>query len=327
MSHCSKLTALRRVSQAADLVKLKVSGGAGGHGLPQYGGIGGKGGDVYVQGDSRLMTLRQVVKSGTEFKASVGSCSKRTRLVGDPGDDVIVKCPIGVTVIDDTGTRLGDINSPNDKVLVALGGRGGSKENDMHGVKGQRRVINLDFKVIADVGFVGFPNAGKSTLLKAISRAKPKIASYPFTTIRPNLGQIQYPDYRSISVADLPGLIEGAHKNLGLGHNFLKHTTHSRLLAFIVDVHGCLDAISILMNEIRLFDELILQKPTMAVLTKMDLRHSDQKAKKFFSRYSDQFERIVPVSGETGQNIEQLKIAFREMIDTHAEAKLHQEHE
>ena len=158
--------------------------------------------------------------------------------MGDNGADIIIQAPRGVSVVTDGGQVLGDLVREEDTVLVAKGGPGGSRHTDYCGIRGQRRSIKLDLKLIADIGFVGFPNAGKSTLLKAISRASPKIASYPFTTIQPNLATCDFPDLRRMTLADLPGLIEGASYNLGMGHRFLKHVERCSILLFIVDING-----------------------------------------------------------------------------------------
>ena len=150
----------------------------------------------------------------------------------------VLKVPKGVTISDEANRSLGQLDQYGDKLTVALGGVGGHKITGNLGTPGQKRYIRIDYKLIADLGLVGFPNAGKSTLLKAISRAKPKIASYPFTTIKPNLGELVFEDQRQIQMADLPGLIEGAHANLGMGHNFLKHVERTSVLVFVVDVNG-----------------------------------------------------------------------------------------
>lgn len=158
--------------------------------------------------------------------------------MGSGGADVVIRSPVGVSVVTDQGEVIGDLLADEDVVLVAKGGPGGNKATEFMGLRGQARSVKLDLKLIADVGFVGFPNAGKSTLLKAISRARPKIASYPFTTIQPNLGICEFKDMRRMSLADLPGLIEGASYNLGMGHKFLKHVERTRMLLFVVDVNG-----------------------------------------------------------------------------------------
>lgn len=335
-----------------DTVKIKVKGGNGGCGLPQYGGIGGKGGDVYIKGTSYPMSLSQVIKSSRIFQATSGHGSRRTRLLGDSGEDLVIRVPVGVTIEDLDKQVLGEINNSKDSVIVALGGRGGDKFNDNQGFKGQQRVIRLDYKTISDVAFVGFPNAGKSSLLRAVSRASPKVANYPFTTLRPFLGIVHYPDYRVIKMADLPGLVEGAHKNLGLGLEFLKHMVHTRLLAFIIDINDVdlgpaykmrspLETLCILNKEIELYDDTILNKPAILAISKMDtLPDSNERYEKFLKDLESlqkdpescslveadlkptkliQFDKILPISSVKGLNINEFKTRAREVIDHYAE--------
>lgn len=340
-----------------DSLRIRVRAGNGGHGLPQYGGIGGKGGDVCIVGSSRLTSLKPLVKpykDGTH-QASNGFPSRRTQLLGESGQDLIIKVPLGVTIEDSEKQILGEINEPRDKVVVALGGRGGDKYNDHHGLKGQHRAIKLDLKMISDAVLVGFPNAGKSSLLGAISKATPTVASYPFTTLKPNLGTMEYKDYRQITVADLPGLVEGAHKNLGLGHEFLKHTVRAKMLVFLIDINDVdlgpsyqcrspLETLCILNKEIELYDDTILNKPAILVISKMDTRDD---AGDMFSKfkynlktlYQDeqsssqiedslrpnkliQFDKIIPVSSKTKFNIDKFKSSVREVLDYHAEQSI-----
>ena len=204
--------------------------------------------------------------------------------MGSAGADVVIRSPVGVSVVTDQGEVIGDLLKEDDLIVVAKGGPGGNKTTDYMGLRGQARSVKLDLKLIADVGFVGFPNAGKSTLLKAISRAQPKIASYPFTTIQPNLGICEFPDLRRMSLADLPGLIEGASDNLGMGHKFLKHVERTRLLLFVVDVNGfqfkvdtphrsALDTVLLLNRELELYKEELLTKDFCSEQN-IDLRES-----------------------------------------------------
>ena len=220
-----------------DSIKIAFQAGSGGSGFPRYAGIGGKGGDVYVEGISKLTSLKPFKQFPT-VTASNGQDSMKSHLLGAPGKDFTLKIPRGVDIRTPEGSLLGTTDKANSRILVARGGQGGCLQNNWTGQKGERRVLILDYKILADVGLVGYPNAGKSTLLKSISRASPKIANYPFTTLSPNLGVLIYPDHRQITMADLPGLIEDSHKNKGLGIRFLRHIERTRLLLFIIDVNG-----------------------------------------------------------------------------------------
>lgn len=322
--------------------------------MPQFGGIGGKGGDVYIEGSKGTpVSLGHIAKqiSGGLVSAGVGKAARRTRLLGEPGKDLILKVPLGVSVSDENRQHLGDINEVGDKVAVALGGRGGDKANDYQGFVGQKKVIKLDLKMISDAVLVGFPNAGKSSLLHAVSNARPRVASYPFTTLRPYLGHIEFPDDRRITMADLPGLVEGAHKNIGLGHDFLKHIERSRVLIFMIDVNGVdlgpeymirspFETFCILNKEIELYNDLLLQKPAILAITKMDTREDARKIYRDFEQTLElfrkdpesvdatirpnrpiNFDEILLISSKSGLNIEKLKKATRDVIDRYAEAE------
>jgi serine/threonine-protein kinase OSR1/STK39 len=182
---------------------------------------------------------------------------------------------------------------------------GGCEATNFLGLPGQRRSVRLDLKLIADVGFVGFPNAGKSTLLKALSRARPKIASYPFTTLRPNLGVAEFDDFRRIAFADLPGLIEGAHLNEGMGHKFLKHVERTRVLLFVVDINGfqfkpehpfrsAFETVLLLNRELELYKEELMNKPALCVVTKMDSKGSDR----LYESFLEQMEKVQQRAGD-----------------------------
>lgn len=326
----------RARSQFIDSLRILCKAGSGGHGLPQFGGVGGKGGDIYVKG-SDLNDLKQVQAKNRDqrYVAKNGSNAHKNQLVGEPGPDLIIDCPIGVTIEDDDKQILGDIDQINDRVLVALGGRGGDKYNNSIGAAGQRRMVRLDFKMIADIGLVGFPNAGKSTLLKTLTRANPRVASFPFTTLRPNIGTMEYKDLRSISLTDLPGLVEGAHKNLGCGHRFLKHTTRTKLIAFVVDINGfdiglsypqrtAIETVELLQKELELYDESVFLKPAVLLLNKMDLPESDVKLSRFLEYYNElpskrNIRSVLPISCHNGYNIDKLRTLLRETLDDNAE--------
>ncbi|KAJ3655354.1 hypothetical protein Zmor_014488 [Zophobas morio] len=274
-----------------DSLKIFVSGGIGGNGLPKFGGVGGQGGNVIAVGKEHI-DLQEVFKQNKtkNYMAKNGKNSSHNFILGPPGEDLKLEVPVGVSIITELGKKLGEINAEGEELVLAKGGTGGNPKNGYLGTRGQAYPVIFDLKLIADIGLVGFPNAGKSTLLKAISHAKPKIASYPFTTVRPNVGIIQYKDFREISMADLPGLIEGAYANKGMGHKFLKHVERTKLLLLIVDINGfqlspqyphrsCVETILLLNKELELYNKELLEKPSMLLINKMDTQSSEEKYK------------------------------------------------
>ncbi|XP_043677502.1 GTP-binding protein 10 homolog isoform X1 [Vespula pensylvanica] len=294
-----------------DSLRLTVRGGAGGSGLPRYGGKGGSGGNVYVVTKEEL-TLRNVKKKWKKINihAETGTNSSMKGILGKSGNDINIEIPCGVTILNDNGLKLGELNEANLKLLVAKGGLGGCPETGFCGQKGQSRTIILDLKLIADVGLVGFPNAGKSTFLHAMSKARPKIACYPFTTLKPQLGTMVYEDHRQITVADLPGLIEGAHANIGMGHKFLKHVERTKLLLFIVDIQGFqlsvhspyrtfLETIILLNKEIELYKPDLLDTSSMLIINKMDTDNAD----KIYDDIKDKLEDLANVVSEYPEEI------------------------
>nr|Q29K06.1 RecName: Full=GTP-binding protein 10 homolog [Drosophila pseudoobscura pseudoobscura] len=327
-----------------DTLRLAVRGGHGGNGLPKYGGVGGQGGCVYFVAKEGL-TLRKMAQGLKDRRvaASSGEDSSKVSIFGKRGVDTRIEVPVGVQVYDEQQKLLADLNENDAKCIVAGGGTGGCTGNNFLGRPGENRIVNLDLKLIADVGLVGFPNAGKSTLLKAVSNAKPKIAAYPFTTIRPQIGTIEYGDLRSISLADLPGLIEGAHANFGMGHKFLKHIERTRLLLFMVDIFGfqlsprhphrdCLANIYSLNKELELYDPSLLEKPCVLLLNKMDKEGAHDiltKVKPIIDDLSSgladcpeevrpkrvlKFESIVPISAINSTRVTQVKSQLRRTL-------------
>ncbi|KAJ8004974.1 hypothetical protein DPEC_G00141840 [Dallia pectoralis] len=338
----------RKYGNFVDNLRLYVRGGSGGMGLPRLGGQGGKGGDVWVVAHKgfTLKTIKDKYPH-KRFVAGVGSNSSVRALRGTKGEDQEVLAPSGITVTDDDGKVLGELNQEGDRVLVARGGQGGSYHSEFLPKKGQARLIRIDLKLIADLGLVGFPNAGKSSLLSALSHAKPQIASYAFTTVRPEIGKIMYNDHKQISVADLPGLIEGAHMNKGMGHQFLKHVERTKQLLFVVDVCGfqlasatpfrsAFEAVQLLTKELELYKEELLCKPAVLVVNKMDLPGAEDKLTELqkqlqnpeeFSHLLPEdmvpkshmvFRHVIPISAVTGSGVTHLKSYLRQSLDEDA---------
>ncbi|KRY59970.1 GTP-binding protein 10 [Trichinella britovi] len=328
-----------------DHLRIYVRGGSGGKGLEKYGAIGGDGGDVYLEVNESA-TLHALAKSNPSkrFIAGKGSDSGKFRIFGEKGQDLVISVPKGISVTADDGKLLGNLDHHGDRMLVAIGGEGGSSKSSYGGLKGEPHIIRLDLKLIADIGLLGFPNAGKSTLLKTLSRAKPRIANYPFTTVRPQLGMMEYEDGRQISVADLPGLIEGAYMNVGMGHKFLKHVERTYLLLFVIDIRGfqlnaaspfrsALENYLLLNKEIELYNPQLVDKPSVICLNKMDVKGADERSAKFLfdlehiAEVKKQLpEEIIPkniskpieivkISAKLQQNTDILKSVLRSAID------------
>ncbi|XP_029927719.1 GTP-binding protein 10 [Myripristis murdjan] len=338
----------RKYGNFVDNLRLYVRGGSGGMGLPRLGGQGGRGGDIWVVAQKEV-TLKRIKDRHPQkrFAAGVGANSSIRSLKGQKGNDQEIYAPVGITVTTDDGKVLGELNAEGDRVLVARGGHGGSLHSDFQPSKGQAKHIRLDLKLIADLGLVGFPNAGKSSLLTSMSHATPQIASYAFTTLRPEIGKLIYKDHKQISVADLPGLIEGAHLNKGMGHKFLKHVERTKQLLFVVDVCGfqlasktplrsAFEAVQLLTKELELYKEELVSKPALLVVNKMDLPDAEDKLAELQEQlnnpdeFSDLlpddmipknnmvFRHVVPVSASTGFGIEHLKTCIRESVEEEA---------
>uniref|UniRef100_A0A7N6AML6 GTP-binding protein 10 n=1 Tax=Anabas testudineus TaxID=64144 RepID=A0A7N6AML6_ANATE len=343
--HCSWL---QNYGNFVDNLRLYVRGGTGGMGLPRLGGQGGNGGDVWVVA-TKNMTLKRIKDKYPQkrFVGGIGGNSSVRALKGDRGKDKEIFAPVGITVTSDDDRKLGDLNAEGDRVRVAKGGPGGSFCSAFQPGRGQAKHIRLDLKLIADLGLVGFPNAGKSSLLTAMSNATPQVASYAFTTLKPEIGKLMYKDYKQISVADLPGLIEGAHINKGMGHKFLKHVERTKQLLFVVDVCGfqlasqtpfrtAFEAVQLLTKELELYKQELVSKPALLVVNKMDLPDAQDKLQQLKEQlqnpddFSDllpddmipknyiTFRHVVPVSATTGFGIEHLKSCIRESLDEDA---------
>ncbi|MDZ7682370.1 MAG: GTPase ObgE [Fodinibius sp.] len=288
------------------------------------GGDGGDGGDVILKGNEQLNTLldlryRKYVNAGD---GNGGEPSKRK---GKDGDDEILEAPLGCVIYDaDTEERLGELEEHGDEIVVAQGGKGGlgnwhfrssTNQTPRHaqdGEEGEERSIEIELKLIADVGLVGFPNAGKSTLLSTMSGAKPKIDSYPFTTLSPNLGVVTMPDYRTFVMADIPGIIEEAHDGRGLGLQFLRHIERNKLLLFMVSSQQDIEyEYNALLEELKSYRSDLLDKPRVLAITKMDLQEDytldeDQEL--------DLDIPVVEISSATNYHIDELKEVIWEKL-------------
>lgn len=280
-----------------DESRVYVEGGAGGNGIVAFrrekyvpkggpaGGSGGRGGDVYLRADEGLSTLAHL-QHQTHYRAEAGEHGGSNNKTGASGDDIYIDVPAGTVVRDaETNELLGDLVEHQQTLLVAAGGRGGrgnaafkSSTNQTpriaeKGEPGTGRWLRLELKLLADVGLIGKPNAGKSTLLSVISRARPKIADYPFTTLSPNLGVAEIDGYPPFVVADIPGLIEGAHTGKGLGDQFLRHIERTRLLVHLLDGLAAdpLEDFEAINEELAAYDEHLAQRPQIIVVTKMDI--------------------------------------------------------
>lgn len=288
-----------------DYAKVHVKGGDGGNGIVAFrrekyvpkggpaGGDGGRGGSVYLQADAGLRTLVDF-RYQSHYKGERGAHGQGGKKHGAAGKDITLKVPLGTVVRDEYGRVLGDLREAGQTLLVAKGGEGGLGNphftSSVHrapavaenGTPGQERWIVLELKLLADVGLVGFPNVGKSTLISRISAAKPKIANYHFTTTAPNLGMVRVEAGKSFVVADLPGLIEGAADGVGLGHRFLKHVERTRVLAHVVDLAGSegrdpVADIAAIEKELGQYDPKLLEKPRLIVANKRDLLSQEEE--------------------------------------------------
>ncbi len=331
-----------------DEAKIRVKAGDGGNGCMAFrrekfvprggpsGGDGGRGGDVVMESSEAHNTLVHF-RFNPEYKAERGRHGEGSNKTGRDGDHVVLKVPVGTIVYDEeTGERVHDFGHPGERVVIARGGRGGRgnarfatsthqapREHEL-GRPGEERAFRLELKLLADVGLVGYPNVGKSTLISRISAARPKIADYPFTTLHPNLGVVAIgkdgaPDQFSYVVADIPGLIEGAHKGTGLGTQFLRHIERTRLLAHLVDVSdasGRPDPIKdfeVILNELESFGAELELKPMIVVASKVDVANPD-KLKKLKQYARRKKLKLYEISAVTGEGIDELRYAMAERV-------------
>jgi GTP-binding protein len=325
-----------------DEAKIWVKAGDGGNGCVSFrrekyipkggpdGGDGGKGGDVYCEGDESINTLLDFV-GRHHWRAQNGKHGLGRNMYGAAGEDKVISVPPGTLIYDtDLNLLLADLNKPGMRVQICRGGKGGrgnkafatstnqAPRNAEPGKPGQERNLRLELKLIADVGLVGMPNAGKSTLLSRCSAARPKIAEYPFTTLEPVLGIVELSDYRRFVMADIPGLIEGASKGAGLGHDFLRHIERTAIIVHILDIMPTdssdpVDNYHAIRKELAQHSEALAGKEEVIVANKIDLDPDGSRVKDL----KDRLDRdIVPISAATGQGIKDLtELLWRKVQD------------
>jgi len=320
--------------QFVDYVKIQVKAGDGGRGCVSFrrekyvpkggpnGGDGGKGGHIIIRAAAQLNTLLDL-RYQRHYKAPKGQHGMGKNMHGKDGDDLLIPVPPGTTVKDEeSGDILADLDAAGKEVIAAKAGRGGlgnahfatatrqTPRFAQPGEKGEEKTLIIELKLLADVGLIGLPNAGKSMFISVISAARPKIADYPFTTLEPNLGVVKLEDFRSFVVADIPGLIEGAHTGAGLGFQFLRHVERTSVLLHLVDISGMspgdpVDNLEKINRELELYSEKLLEKPQMVVATKLDIADKNK-----LDRLSDYCKNsrtdFFAVSAATGKGVKKL---------------------
>ncbi|MBW3111870.1 GTPase ObgE [Bacillus sp. AFS015802] len=338
-----------------DQVKVYTKGGDGGNGMVAFrrekyvpkggpaGGDGGHGADVIFEVDEGLRTLMDF-RYQRHFKAPRGEHGMSKNQHGRNAEDMVVKVPPGTVVKDDdTGETIADLVQHGQRAVITKGGRGGrgnsrfatpanpAPELSEKGEPGQERYIVMELKLLADVGLVGFPSVGKSTLLSVVSAAKPKIASYHFTTIVPNLGMVETGDGRSFVMADLPGLIEGAHEGVGLGHQFLRHIERTRVIVHVIDMSGMegrdpYEDYLTINEELKQYNLRLTERPQIIVANKMDMPDSEENLKIFKEKLQEDYP-VFPISAVTRQGLSELLYAVADKVETTAEFPIHEEEE
>jgi len=325
-----------------DEVVIDVKAGDGGNGSVAFrkekyvprggpnGGDGGKGGDVYLEADSNLSTLLDF-RYQRHYEALRGIHGTSRDMSGKNAGDITLKVPVGTTATDvETERILTDLTKHGQRVVIARGGQGGrgnahfassvqqAPKYAENGEPGEERQIKLELKLLADVGLIGYPNVGKSTLIAALSAAKPKIADYPFTTLVPNLGVVRVDEERTFVIADIPGLIEGASEGVGLGHQFLRHVERTRLLCHLIDISGTtgrepLDDYAVINRELAAYDDKLAQLPQVVVLNKSDIA-DEEEAELLRAEFAEEDKPVFVISAATRTGLEPLVYFLAERL-------------
>lgn len=330
----------------SDIAKIHVRGGKGGDGIVAwrrekyepsggpYGGDGGNGGSIILKADEGIRTLMDF-RYKRAYYGNDGENGRTKKQFGKAGQDIILKVPVGTLVKDEkTGKVIVDLKERDQSFVIARGGKGGRGNAKFAtatrqapgfaepGTKGQKRDITLELKLIADIGLIGFPNVGKSTILSTISAAKPKIANYHFTTLKPNLGVVRIGEEKSFVIADIPGLIEGAHEGLGLGHDFLKHIERTKVLVHVVDISGSegrdpIEDFYKINNELSQYNIKLEDKPQIIAANKTDILNEEESREaleKLKKQLGTKGYKIYPVSAATVQGVEELKYGMWDLL-------------
>jgi len=325
-----------------DRLTITVEAGHGGKGSGSFrrekfiprggpdGGNGGRGGDIILfasSGEQSLIDLR----FKPQWKAERGGDGGSRHKNGANGETCKIKVPVGTLIFDhDSDELLCDLNQDGQEYLAVRGGRGG--KGNLHfvssvnraprqfqpGEEGEGKTLDLELKIVADAGLVGFPNAGKSTFLRAVSAARPRTASYPFTTLNPNVGVIETEDYRRFTIADIPGLIDGAHQNVGLGHEFLRHIERCRIFCYVLDMGGSdgrdpLRDLQVLRDELERYEPGLSKRPSLLLANKIDLPEAEENLRRL--QESEKNVRIMPICAELALHTDEVILALRQMLD------------
>jgi GTP-binding protein len=331
-----------------DEATISVLAGKGGDGSASFrrekfipkggpdGGDGGHGGTIYAVADRNLNTLIEF-RYTRIFKAQHGENGRGAQCYGKGGEDTIIRVPVGTVITDvETGEPVADLDRDGARATLAQGGKGGignvhfkssinrAPRQHTKGEPGEERQLHLELKVLADVGLLGMPNAGKSTFIRAVSAARPKVADYPFTTLYPNLGVVRVAHDKSFVIADIPGLIEGAAEGAGLGHQFLRHLQRTRLLLHLVDISPVWDGADpvhdarAIVEELRKYDEALYQKPRWLVLNKIDMLDEEEREKNVaeFLRNYGWSGPVFVISALTGEGCDKLTYAIQDYLGT-----------